>query len=207
MSRLIVEQLQTPDVLLIRPPKFGDDRGFFSELYSQRSLAEHRIHDPFVQDNCSLSAEPGTIRGLHFQLPPEAQAKLVRVERGAIFDAFVDLRRSSPTFGQAGWTVSCGPRTGPSSLCRWGLRTGCVRLSRARSFTTRSARSTRRSSTEGFYGTTRVGNTWPVLAEKAIVSEKDRVHPGWPRSSTDCRSELESLAPASSESLKKGNNR
>ena len=61
MSRLVVEALRLQDVKLIRPPKFGDERGFFSELYSQRSLAEHGIRDLFVQDNCSLSAEPGTI--------------------------------------------------------------------------------------------------------------------------------------------------
>ena len=80
-------------VLVIEPSIRRDERGFFLESYHQSAYQSAGIRHLFVQDNCSLSAEPGTIRGLHYQLPPETQAKLVRVERGAIFDAFVDLRR------------------------------------------------------------------------------------------------------------------
>ena len=86
-------------LVLIEPKRFGDHRGFFSETYNAARLAEKGFSKAFVQDNHSLSAEPGTVRGLHFQSPPSAQDKLVRVVRGAILDIAVDLRRGSPTFG------------------------------------------------------------------------------------------------------------
>jgi dTDP-4-dehydrorhamnose 3,5-epimerase len=89
-----------PDVKVIRPRKFGDHRGFFSETYSVRDFASLGIADAFVQDNHSMSAPVGTLRGLHLQTPPMAQAKLVRVVRGAIIDVAVDVRRGSPTYGQ-----------------------------------------------------------------------------------------------------------
>jgi dTDP-4-dehydrorhamnose 3,5-epimerase len=89
-----------PDVKVLSPERFGDDRGFLSETYNRRVLAEAGLELDFVQDNDSLSAEPGTVRGLHFQIPPFAQHKLVRVIRGAILDVAVDLRRGSPTRGR-----------------------------------------------------------------------------------------------------------
>ena len=95
-----VTRLAIPDVCLLAPRKHGDHRGFFSETYSKRAFAEAGIEADFVQDNHSLSAEPGTVRGLHFQVPPRAQAKLLRVVRGAVFDVAVDLRRGAPTYGQ-----------------------------------------------------------------------------------------------------------
>ncbi len=87
-------------LLLLTPRRFGDHRGFFSETYSARALAGHGITEQFVQDNHSLSAKAGTVRGLHFQAPPHAQAKLVRCGRGALFDVAVDIRKGSPTYGQ-----------------------------------------------------------------------------------------------------------
>lgn len=95
-----VEALAIPDVKIIRPKKHGDARGFFSETYSQRSLADAGIDTVFVQDNHAFSAEKGTVRGLHFQTEPFAQDKLVRVVRGAILDVVVDIRRGSPTYGR-----------------------------------------------------------------------------------------------------------
>ena len=92
--------LALPEVRLIVPERFRDERGFFSESYSRRALAEAGIGEEFVQDNHSLSRPVGTVRGLHYQLPPYAQAKLVRVTRGAVLDVAVDLRRGSPTFGR-----------------------------------------------------------------------------------------------------------
>ena len=86
--------------LLVSSRRFGDHRGFFLETYSARDFAALGIPDVFVQDNHSLSAEAGTVRGMHFQLAPHAQAKLVRVLRGAILDIAVDIRRSSPTYGR-----------------------------------------------------------------------------------------------------------
>lgn len=95
-----VVSLTIPDVKIIRPKKFGDHRGFFSETYSKKAFEAAGLHLDFVQDNQSLSAEVGTIRGLHFQTPPFAQDKLLRVVRGAVFDVAVDLRKDSPTFGK-----------------------------------------------------------------------------------------------------------
>ncbi|MHC4994417.1 MAG: dTDP-4-dehydrorhamnose 3,5-epimerase [Planctomycetota bacterium] len=89
-----------PDVKIIVPQRFGDHRGFFSETYNARKMSEAGIGLDFVQDNHSLSAQKGVVRGLHFQVPPFAQDKLVRVSRGAVIDVAVDIRRSSPTFGQ-----------------------------------------------------------------------------------------------------------
>lgn len=88
--------------VLVAPKRFGDARGFFSETYNARQFADVGIDCAFVQDNHSFSVERGTVRGLHFQSPPRAQAKLVRVTRGRIFDVFVDIRKGSPTFGQHG---------------------------------------------------------------------------------------------------------
>lgn len=87
--------LPIPDVRLITPRRFGDDRGWFTETWSRRTL-----DIGFCQDNMSLSAEVGTVRGLHFQKPPHAQAKLVMVLQGRILDVAVDIRKASPTFGQ-----------------------------------------------------------------------------------------------------------
>lgn len=89
-----------PGPLLIEVRRFADSRGAFAETFSARDFAALGIEDAFVQDNWSRSDAAGTVRGLHFQRPPRAQAKLVRVLRGAIIDVAVDLRRSSPTYAQ-----------------------------------------------------------------------------------------------------------
>lgn len=100
MPKFSATRLAIADVLLVRAQKFGDVRGYFMETYSRRDYAALGIDCEFVQDNQSMSAQRGTIRGLHFQIPPEPQAKLVRVLKGSIFDVAVDIRRGSPTFGR-----------------------------------------------------------------------------------------------------------
>ncbi|MCL7999188.1 dTDP-4-dehydrorhamnose 3,5-epimerase [Brucella sp. 21LCYQ03] len=95
-----VRSLGLDGVFEIIPRKFGDDRGFFSETYKVDALAEAGIDLNFVQDNHSYSAAKGVVRGLHYQLLPFAQDKLVRVIRGAILDVAVDIRKRSPTFGK-----------------------------------------------------------------------------------------------------------
>lgn len=94
-----VEQTAVPGVLVLTPARFGDARGFFSESWNRQRMAEHGIDLEFVQDNHSLSATVGTVRGLHFQAPPHAQDKLVRCGQGALFDVAVDIRNGSPTYG------------------------------------------------------------------------------------------------------------
>lgn len=95
-----VIETSLPEVKLITPSRFGDERGFFSETYTRRAFADIGIEAEFIQDNHSYSVARGTLRGLHFQGPPAAQAKLVRVLRGAILDVCVDIRRGSPNFGK-----------------------------------------------------------------------------------------------------------
>lgn len=90
-----------PGVLLLQPRRFGDDRGFFCESWNRQTMASAGLDIDFVQDNMSLSADTGTLRGMHYQAPPHAQAKLVSCVRGQIYDAVLDVRRGSPTFGQS----------------------------------------------------------------------------------------------------------
>jgi dTDP-4-dehydrorhamnose 3,5-epimerase len=97
---MIVTTTDIPEVLLIEPKRFGDNRGFFSEVFNAKLLAAHIGEATFVQDNHSLSQKQGTLRGIHFQSPPFAQDKLVRCVKGAILDIAVDLRRGSPHFGK-----------------------------------------------------------------------------------------------------------
>ena len=87
-----------PDVVLVEPARFGDERGWFMETWHAEKFAQVGIDSRWVQDNHSFSAEPGTLRGLHYQKPPHAQAKLIRCTRGAIWDVAVDFRKDSPTF-------------------------------------------------------------------------------------------------------------
>jgi dTDP-4-dehydrorhamnose 3,5-epimerase len=105
MPNFSAERLSIPEVILIRVRQFSDSRGRFLETYRKAEFAELGIECDFVQDNQAVSTQSGTIRGLHFQTPPHAQAKLVRVLRGAVYDAAVDLRRGSSTYGK--W---CGAR-------------------------------------------------------------------------------------------------
>lgn len=96
-----VETTPLDGVLILTPRRHGDDRGYFSESWNRKTLAEADVHLPeFVQDNHSMSRTVGTLRGLHYQSPPMAQGKLVRCGRGALYDVAVDARRGSPTYGQ-----------------------------------------------------------------------------------------------------------
>ncbi len=97
---LEIRELEIAGVKLVTPARFEDARGFFSETYNAKRFKEAGITADFIQDNHSYSASAGTVRGLHFQSPPFAQAKLVRVLRGAIIDVAVDVRAGSPTYGQ-----------------------------------------------------------------------------------------------------------
>ena len=96
----VLKSMRSTSPALLVPKRFRDDRGFFAETYSRRKYLEYGIDFEFVQDNHSLSREIGTLRGLHFQAPPHAQAKLIRCVRGAIFDVAVDIRRESPAYGK-----------------------------------------------------------------------------------------------------------
>lgn len=94
-----IEQTALSDILILTPARHGDARGFFCETWNRERLAGHGIKTEFVQDNHSFSQARNTLRGLHYQAPPDAQAKLVRCGRGALFDVAVDIRKGSPTYG------------------------------------------------------------------------------------------------------------
>ena len=114
-------------VRLIKPRRFGDDRGWFEETYSRRAFAAIGLDADFVQDNHSFSGPAGVLRGLHFQRPPSAQAKLVRCVRGRIWDAAVDIRRGSPTYGQ--WVAAeLSARDGRQIYLPIGFAHGLVTL-------------------------------------------------------------------------------
>lgn len=97
---MLIERTKLEDVVIFVPQRFGDARGFFCETWNRQRMADAGFDIDWVQDNHSMSEHPGTLRGLHFQAPPHAQAKLVRCGRGALYDVVVDIRRGSPTWGQ-----------------------------------------------------------------------------------------------------------
>ena len=97
---VLIEQTDLSGVVVLTPKRFGDARGFFCESWSRQRMCDAGFDFDWVQDNHSVSAQVGTVRGLHFQAPPHAQAKLVRCGRGALFDVAVDIRKGSPSFGK-----------------------------------------------------------------------------------------------------------
>jgi len=173
-----VEKLAIPDVLLITPPKFGDSRGFFSETFSTRKFrAATGIAADFVQDNHSLSRQRGVIRGLHCQLAPHAQGKLVRCARGAIWDVAVDARVGSPTFGQ--WAAA------ELSAENWqqiwippGLVHGFCTLVPDTEVIYKVTGDYDRASEAGvIWNDPDLALPWPVAADEVVLSEKDQQLP------------------------------
>ena len=163
-------------MLLIEADRFGDHRGFFAETYSHRVYAELGICESFVQDNHSLSAEIGTVRGLHFQAPSAAQSKLVRCGRGAIFDVAVDIRKGSATYGKwAGYELSA--KNGAQLFIPAGFAHGFVTLQpsseiiyKCSDYYTPEAEGALR------WDDPAIGIIWP-LQGAAILSDKDAVAP------------------------------
>jgi dTDP-4-dehydrorhamnose 3,5-epimerase len=100
IKNMEIEKTSLEGAYLIKPRVFDDERGFFTETYSEKKFKEMGIEADFVQDNHSMSVTKGVLRGLHYQNPPNAQAKLVRVTKGTVYDVIVDLRKDSPTFGK-----------------------------------------------------------------------------------------------------------
>jgi dTDP-4-dehydrorhamnose 3,5-epimerase len=172
-----VRELGLEGVLEVRPRRFSDDRGFFSETYNAEAFAVAGIDLVFVQDNHSFSVKKGVLRGLHYQLAPRAQDKLVRVTKGAILDVAVDIRRHSPDFGK--WVaLEVSAEKWNQILVPKGFAHGFVTLS---------------DDTEVLYKVTDlyspehdrsirfddpdIGIEWPLPAEALVLSEKDRNAP------------------------------
>jgi dTDP-4-dehydrorhamnose 3,5-epimerase len=172
-----IRQFEISGVKLIVPKRFGDARGYFQETWSDRLFREKIDNVSFVQDNQSVSRNKGTLRGLHYQKPPFAQGKLVRVLRGSIFDVAVDIRNGSPTYGQyVGVTLTAA--TGEQLWVPSGFLHGFCTLE---------------DDTDVFYKVTAYYSAdhdagvvwndsdlkinWPVEADSVVLSEKDHRQP------------------------------
>ncbi|HZH03594.1 MAG TPA: dTDP-4-dehydrorhamnose 3,5-epimerase [Myxococcaceae bacterium] len=168
-----VTATRLPDVLLIEPTVFGDERGFFTETFQADRYAAAGIPGPFVQDNWSRSAR-GTLRGLHFQ-EPNAQGKLVSVIRGAVFDVAVDVRRGSPTFGQ--WVgVELSERNKVQLWVPEGFAHGFCVTSDSADFVYKCTRPYSKEAECGvLWSDPDLGIQWP--AAKPLLSAKDAVAP------------------------------
>lgn len=172
-----IESLDIADVKVLVPRRHGDRRGYFSEVYNQRRLREADIEIDFVQDNHSLSAESGTVRGLHFQIPPFAQAKLVRVVRGSVFDVAVDLRRGSPSFGRH-VTMVLSARVGNQILVPAGFAHGLMTLEADTEVVYKVSDYYAPDHDRGIlWNDPALGIDWPLTEDKAVLSDKDRAQP------------------------------
>ena len=172
-----VQDTALAGIKVVHAKKHGDHRGFFSEVHNKKALAEAGIDIEFVQDNHSLSAEKGTVRGLHFQAPPFAQDKLVRVVRGAVFDVAVDLRRGSATYGEHVGVV----------LSAEAWNQVYVPVGFAHGFMTLDPNTEVVYKVSDYYAPEHergllwndptLGIQWPIPESLAVLSDKDRLHP------------------------------
>jgi len=164
-------------VVVLTPRRFSDGRGFFCETWNRSHMADVGIDLDFVQDNLSFSVERGTFRGFHFQKPPRAQAKLVRVSRGAVLDVVVDIRRDSPTYGQH-FGVELSAENGRQIFVPVGL---------AHSFLTLQPDTEVLYKASEFYDPEAEGGIrcddpsldidWPLAMDDFMINDRDR---GWP---------------------------
>lgn len=174
---LDVRPLDIDGLLEIRPARFGDERGFFSEVWREEEFAAAGIDVRFVQDNHSYSKTRGVLRGLHFQTPPAAQDKLVRVSRGAIFDVAIDLRRGSPSYGRWAGTMLSAKEWNQLFIAK-GFAHGFVTLEDdtevlykcSAPYSPEHERAVR-------FDDPAIGIDWPIDLATVTVSEKDRSAP------------------------------
>jgi dTDP-4-dehydrorhamnose 3,5-epimerase len=174
---MIVESLAIADVKLVTPPRFLDARGFFSETWNQPRYAAAGIPGPFVQDNHARSSERGVLRGLHVQIGPNAQGKLIRVTRGSIWDVAVDVRHGSPTFGRHVGAVL--------SADNWqqlwvpvGFLHGYCTLDADTEVIYKVTADYDKAAERGvIWNDPDIGIEWPIEADQTILSDKDKVLP------------------------------
>jgi dTDP-4-dehydrorhamnose 3,5-epimerase len=172
-----IAQTEINEVKVLKPVRHSDQRGFFSEVFKESELRQHGIDVHFVQDNHSLSALEGVVRGLHFQIPPFAQAKLLRVTAGSIFDVAVDIRWGSPSFGQHVALVL--------SACEWnqifipeGFAHGFCSLEPDTEVIYKVSAYYSAGHDRGLlWNDPALGISWPLAVSEAMLSDKDRKHP------------------------------
>jgi dTDP-4-dehydrorhamnose 3,5-epimerase len=168
-----------PDIKIVRPQRHSDARGFFVETYNRRKFAELGIDFDFVQDNLSLSTQAGTLRGLHYQTQPLAQAKLVSAIAGSAFDVAVDLRRGSPTLG-GHVAVTLTAQSGEWLLVPIGFAHGYCTLEPGTQILYKVSNYYSAAHDRGVaWNDPAFGIAWPVSADNAVLSDKDRKLPKW----------------------------
>lgn len=168
---------ELPDVILVKPKRFLDARGYFEESYVKERYKNNGIDVDFVQDNHSLSVKKGVIRGLHFQVPPFDQAKLVRCVRGSVLDVAVDIRVGSPTFGKSAAAVLSADN-GHQLFVPSGFAHGFCTLEENCEITYKVSNVYSKDCDAGIaYDDETLGIDWPISPSKMIASEKDTRHP------------------------------
>jgi dTDP-4-dehydrorhamnose 3,5-epimerase len=174
---LNVETLSIPEVLVLTPRRFADSRGSFSETWQQARYAEHGITGPFVQDNHVVSHKRGVVRGLHCQIGPNAQGKLLRVVKGAIWDVAVDVRRGSPTYGQhAGAVLSA--ENWSQLWCPVGFLHGYCTLTDDTEVIYKVTAPWDPSAERGvIWNDPDLRVAWPITEAEALLSDKDLLLP------------------------------
>jgi dTDP-4-dehydrorhamnose 3,5-epimerase len=176
---MLAESLSISDVKVFTPKRFADERGHFAETYNRRVFGAFGVSNDFVQDNQSRSAKAGTVRGLHYQKPPFAQAKLVRILKGAVLDVVVDARKSSPTFGK--WaSVVLSEANGKMIFVPAGFLHG---------FATREPDTVVAYKVDAYYDKASDGSVlwndpdlgidWELAPSAAVLSEKDAAAQRW----------------------------
>ena len=177
MADIEIRTTNLVDVKLIEPKVFGDHRGFFTESYSEKAFKDNGIDFNFVQDNHSLSSEPGVLRGLHFQKGQSAQTKLIRVVTGVVLDVIVDIRKGSPTYGKwEGYIIS--EFNHRQLLVPRGFAHGFVTLTPNVNFLYKCDNYYDAKADGGIaFDDPALAINWPIAIEKAILSEKDKHHP------------------------------
>nr|WP_294512769.1 dTDP-4-dehydrorhamnose 3,5-epimerase [uncultured Rhodopila sp.] len=174
---MTVEALAISDVKLITPPRYKDPRGFFSETWNQARFADYGIPGPFIQDNHAFSTGIGVLRGLHCQIGPNAQGKLVRCVRGAVYDVAVDARTGSPTFGKhVGATISAENWTQiwvPAGF----LHAYCTLTDETEVIYKVTGAYDKAAERGVIWNDPDIGIDWPVPADTVILSDKDKILP------------------------------
>jgi dTDP-4-dehydrorhamnose 3,5-epimerase len=170
---MLVTSFEMRGLLLVVPKRFDDPRGYFTEIYNANRMREVGVHETFVQDNLSLSVRAGTVRGLHYQTPPHAQAKLVRVNRGRILDVAVDLRTSSPSYGKH-VAVELSAENGAQFFIPSGFAHGFCTLEADTELIYKVSDYYAPQADMGIlWSDPDLKIDWPVKPEDAIVSDKD----------------------------------
>jgi len=173
-----VIKVDIPGLLIVKPSVFIDERGFFLETYNQKRYSEYGIKDKFVQDNLSKSSY-GVIRGLHYQLAPYSQAKLVQVLKGKVLDVALDLREDSPTYGRH-YSIELSEENKMQFYIPEGFAHGFSVLSEEVLFGYKCTNVYKKSAERGIsYNDPELAIDWKIPAGKAVVSHKDNILPSF----------------------------